>query len=167
MEKKRREKYSVVRTKNSPVKMDSFKGACNLVNEQKICAITTKKYKLKEHFGVGLIDTYKFEGLHISIFDIQLWNDVSISGNNNEDYLELNYLLEGEQIVKIENYKKDIAIENQECYLAYISNFEGSVHYHKNKHFKELKIRMSDSFIKRHHLDSDYQIIKNILSQKL
>ena len=74
--------------------------------------------------------------------------------------MELNYLLEGEQIVKIENYKKDITIENQECYLAYISNFEGSVHYHKNKHFKELKIRMSDSFIKRHHLDSDYQIIK-------
>ncbi|GAA4270784.1 AraC family transcriptional regulator [Aquimarina gracilis] len=160
MDKKRRKKTSFIAVTQNRKKIDTFYSILELIKTQEQCGITSKMYKFLEEFGMGYFENHRFDGLRISVFDVMLKKDFLFEGYLSTDFLELSFLIEGEQIIKIDGIDEDLAYESQECYLLYLSKIRGSVSYHKRKRFKEVKIRMSPDFIKRHRLDEEYNILE-------
>ncbi|WP_093455667.1 helix-turn-helix domain-containing protein [Flavivirga aquatica] len=159
MDKKRREKAS------NEIEGEKQKNGCTLrsifqlISTQKACGISTKKFKCLEQYGTGYYEFHHFDGLYINIFDVLLKKDFGAQGHLTKDFLELSFLIEGEQIIKIDGISKDFVYESQESYLVYVSNAIGSINYHKRKRLKEVKIRMDMSFIKKHRLHEAYDIL--------
>ncbi|MDY8135943.1 AraC family transcriptional regulator [Aquimarina sp. 2201CG5-10] len=158
MDKKRRKKTSlVIQTENTEEQCTLYT-ISELVTKQEQCGILSKKFRFFEEFGIGSFQFHRFEGLYISIFDVILEQDLHVAGHLSKNFLELSFLIEGEQIIKIEGISEDLVCESQECYLVYLSDIQGSISYHKRKRLKEIKIRMSKDFIKRHQLNNEYDI---------
>lgn len=167
MDKKRRNKESA---KSTPVIHENkcvLHTISKLVNQQEHCGIYTKKFCFLPEIGDGNFEYNRFDGLFIGVFDVLLKNDFKIHGEQNIDAIELSYLIDGEQIIKIDGKSHDLIYEGQESYLVYISQVSGSIQYHKNKHYKEIKIRMHSDFIKKHKLDSEYGIHEKYAVEKL
>ncbi|MBG6130202.1 AraC-like DNA-binding protein [Aquimarina sp. EL_43] len=158
MDKKRRNIESSKTTNSNNQKKCTLLTVTELINTQEHCGILTKKFQFLPEYGDGYIEYIHFDGLHIAIFDVSLNKDFDIHGTYAINALELSYLIDGEQIIKINEKNYDLIYESQESYLVYISQTSGSIKYHKNKYFKEIKIRMSLDFIKKHKLDSAYGI---------
>jgi len=160
LEKKRREKNCYLEGKDTLLKIDNFRNLCTLEGDQSLCGVTSKRYRIKENIGVGLLQSYTFEGLYISIYDFQLKQDAFITGRVKKEYFELNYLVEGEQIIKVDHLKDDIVLEDLEFYSVYIDNLSGGIYYPKNKHIRALNIKMSTEFINRHQLNLELELTK-------
>ncbi len=156
MDKKRREK-TLIETKTKIKNLHSISEQTKIIEQ---CGIVSKKFRFLEEFAAGFMEIHHFGGLSISLFDIAFKKDLFIEGNLNQSFLELSFLIEGEQIIKIEGIEHDLIYESQECYLLYLSKIQGSVSYHKRKRLKEIKIRMSRDFIKRHRLDEEHDILE-------
>jgi len=158
MDKKRRDKTSyIARIKNTTKKLNLY-SISELVSVHSQCGITSKKFRFLESYGLGRFEFHHFDGLYIGLFDALLKQDVTIDGYLSKDYLELSFLIEGEQIIKINGIETDLVCESQECYMVYLTQIQGSIAYHKRKRVKEIKIRMSNNFIKRHCIDEAYNI---------
>ncbi len=165
MDKKRRKKTSL-KTKNKK-KIDTLYSILELTKTKEQCGILSKKFRFLEEFGTGYFEYNRFDGLYIGIFDVLLKEDLIIDGYLSKDFLELSFLIEGEQIIKIDGIERDLIYESQESYLLYLSKIQGSVSYHKRKRLKEVKIRMSINFIKRHRLDEEHNILEKYSLVKL
>ncbi len=159
MDKKRRKKTSVATKTENIKKLESLYPISELIKTQEHCGIVSKKYKFLDEFGIGSFEYHRFDGLYISIFDVVLKKDLLLEGMLSKDFLELSFLIEGEQIIKIDGIHHDLVYESQESYLLYLSKVSGSISYHKRKRLKEVKIRMSMDFIKRHHLNEEHTIL--------
>ncbi|WP_233557587.1 helix-turn-helix transcriptional regulator [Aquimarina sp. AD1] len=160
MDKKRREKTSIKTEIQDPKKTVSLSTVTELIGSGERCGIITKKFQFLPQYGIGYYQTHKFEGLSITIYDVLLEKNLIVEGKLYDNFLEMSFLIEGEQIIKIEGITKDLIYESQECYLLYLENIKGSISYHKRKRLKEVKIRMSTDFIKRHKLDEEYNILE-------
>ncbi|WP_299218217.1 AraC family transcriptional regulator [uncultured Aquimarina sp.] len=158
MDKKRREKTSLKTEIQNRKKIDTLSAVTELITSKEQCGIVSKKFQFLKQFGIGQFQTQQFEGLSIIIFDVLFKQDLLLEGTLYDDFLEMSFLIEGEQIIKIEGVSKDLIYESQECYLLYLENIKGSISYRKRKRLKEVKIRMSIDFIKRHKLNEEYDI---------
>ncbi|PKV53038.1 AraC family transcriptional regulator [Aquimarina sp. MAR_2010_214] len=167
MDKKRRNKESLKTTSSNHQKKCSLNTVTKPINTQKHCGLYSKKLQFLPEYGDGYLEYLYFDGLHITIFDVSLNKDFDTYGVHTRNALELSYLIDGEQIIKIDGKNHDLIYESQESYLVYISQTSGSIKYHKNKYFKEVKIRMSRDFIKKHKLDSEYGIREKYELEKL
>lgn len=170
MDKKRRKKTSSNHTKQNQCTLCDL---TTLVYKEEKCGIVSKRFQFNEKYGIGYFDFYQFEGLIVSIFDVALTQNFAGSGSFSNNALELSFLIDGEQIIKIEGYSKDITYESQESYLVFLNPVCATIAYHKRKHLKEIKIRMDVSFLKRHGLLeaysnlNDYTLSKTNLIQPL
>lgn len=153
MDKKRRDNStSVILTSTGECKQ--FKSSImTLISSQEICGVQYEKHQFLPLYGNGSFEFYLFDGLYIAITDVSLKNDLSGSFLDSCETMELSFLLEGEQIITMKEPDKNLIYESQECYLLYLSKNSRAICYHKNKHFKEIKIRMNNDFIKKHRLD--------------
>ncbi|WP_246615743.1 helix-turn-helix transcriptional regulator [Aquimarina litoralis] len=167
MDKKRREKTSQNVVLNKTKKIDTLYAVSELVSSYERCGIQSKKFQFQKRYGIGYFQIHQFEGLSIMIFDVLFEKDLTLEGSIPKDFLEMSFLIEGEQIIKIHGVTKDLIYESQECYLLYLQTIQGSISYHKRKRLKEIKIRMSMEFIKRHRLDEEYNILENYSLLKL
>lgn len=168
MDKKRREKTSLTTEMISKEKkIDTLYTVSELITSKEQCGIISKKFQFLQSYGIGTFQTHLFEGLSITVFDVILKEDIKLEGTLHKDFLEMSFLIEGEQIIKIDGITKDLVYESQECYLLYLTNIKGSISYHKRKRLKEVKIRMSMDFIKRHKLHEAYNILENYSLRKL
>ncbi|WP_298545087.1 AraC family transcriptional regulator [uncultured Aquimarina sp.] len=167
MDKKRREKTSLKTEIQDPKKIDTLSAVTEVITSKEQCGIVSKKFQFLKQFGIGSLQTHQFEGLSIFIFDVLLKKNLRLEGELYKDFLEMSFLIEGEQIIKINGIPKDLIYESQECYFLYLTNIKGSIVYHKRKRLKEVKIRMSMDFIKRHKLNEDYNILENYSLLKL
>lgn len=165
MDKKRRD--------NTPNKKNISQVACKRfwlskvepVEKQKTCGVLYKKYQFLPTCGKGSFELYQFDGLFVSIADVCLYEDVKVSGCCEDEILELSFLMEGEQIVNLENFEKDLIYESQEHYLLYLYNNSGTIRYLKEKNFKEIKVQMHAEFIEKHHLNEEFEIQKKIATK--
>lgn len=66
--------------------------------------------------------------------------------------LELAYLIDGEHIIKMDDISEDLIREKQESYTIYAPGLCGYTKYGKENPYKEVKICIGESFIKRHQL---------------
>lgn len=150
-------------TKQTTVKdcTDFWSTSMKHITTQEICGLTTKKFEIIETYGTGAIVSYSFDGLHIGVRDITFAKDLQLHGVRKKEVLELSFLIEGEQIIHLHNHKKKLIYESPECYLTYINKTTGTVSFHKNKRFKEIKISMNQDFIKKYRLLETYEMNKN------
>lgn len=160
MEKKRRKKIPSSSNCATEKKYCSFRDVSKQVSAQKHCGVTSKKFRFLEQYGFGNFDFHFFDGLYIGILDVHLKKNLLIDGSLPKNFLELSFLIEGEQIIKIKGVSCDFVYESQECYLTYLPDVYGSILYYSSKPLKEIKIRMDMSFITKHQLDSTYGILK-------
>lgn len=161
MEKKRRENNIEKKIINSKNIISDFQSISNSISIVEKCGIYAEKQELKPDFGIGSIQFFKFKGISFRLIDAVLYNDILLKGSVDSNFLELSYLIEGEQIIKINGCDEDFVVENQECYLVYLSQPKGTINFPKNKKIKELKIRMNSDFINKHQLNSEENIFKN------
>ncbi len=167
MDKKRREKTSFTTNITNKVKKHFLYSISELVATQEQCGIVSKKFRFLENYGTGYFEFHRFDGLYINIFDVLLKQDITIDGHLSKDYLELSFLIEGEQIIRINGIATDLICESQECYMVYLHEIQGSVVYLKRKRVKEIKIRMSSDFITRHRINEEYDISERYSLRKL
>ncbi|WP_103863585.1 AraC family transcriptional regulator [Aquimarina sp. I32.4] len=118
--------------------------------------ICTRKFELLPEYGCGSIEYHYFDGLSIGFFDAQLKKDLNLDSSYFTNTLKLSYLIDGEQIIKVDGKIYDLTYGSQESYLVYISQTLGSTQYSKDKKVKEVKIIMSPHFIKKHKLNLEY-----------
>ncbi len=159
MDKKRRKKTSLKTETNTQKNKCTLYTISQLITTQEQCGITSKKFKCLEEYGTGYFELHRFDGLSVGVFDILFNKDLTIEGYFSKDFLELSFLIEGEQIIKVNGLNNDLVYESQESYLVYASKISGSIAYYKRKHLKEIKIRMDIAFIKRHRLNEAYDIL--------
>lgn len=160
MDKKRRKNNLTYTEMDNAQKTITLYTVSELISTYDRCGITSKKFQFLKEYGNGYFLKHQFEGLSITIFDVLFEKDVYIEGATSRDFLEMSFLIEGEQIIKIHGISKDLVYESQECYLLYLEHIKGSISYHKRKRLKEVKVRMSKEFIKRHRLDEEYNILE-------
>ena len=165
MDKKRRNKTSLKTEASNKKQINTLYSISELIQTREHCGIISKKYRFLDAYGAGHFEYHYFDGLFIGMFDVILKKDIIINGYL-KDFLELSFLIEGEQIIKIDGINRDLIYESQECYLLYLSKVQGSISYHKRKRLKEIKIRMNTDFIRRHKIDKEYNILEKYAVQK-
>ncbi|MEW7290261.1 AraC family transcriptional regulator [Aquimarina sp. 2304DJ70-9] len=166
MDKKRRD---YVASKKLTSKQDCkhfWSSIMTPIKTHEVCGILHKKFQFLNTYGNGNFEFYSFDGLYIGITDVSLKSDLNLSGIRAYETLELSFLIEGEQIISLKEQNEEFIYESQECYLLYLSNNSGNIRFHKNKPFKEVKIRMNQDFIKRHKLQEAYKFHENYTLQQ-
>lgn len=112
--------------------------------------LTFMEYLILPKYGQGIITTFEFEEVTITISRYKLSRDLIIYNKGYKNVVQLSFLLEGEKIISLKEFEKDILLENQESFLADITSFNGYSRISGNKIFKEFKIRMSRAFLYKH-----------------
>ncbi len=163
MDKKRRK----IKPTSTKTKHKALSSLCRPVSSLNHCGITYNSFEFLDHIGLGFYENYIFDELDVSITDVLLKQELAVDILHQENVLELSFLIEGEQIVKIDGLKNDFVCESQECYLAYLTHEKGYVFYHKNKRVKEIKIRMGLDFINKYGLNETYNILDKYSILKL
>ncbi|GAA3517963.1 AraC family transcriptional regulator [Aquimarina addita] len=165
MDKKRRDQFISFEGSSNNEFKDFWESMMTPLSRQEVCGVLHKKYQFQPRYGIGSFEFYFFDGLYLSITDVKFKQDLVISGTSTDAALELSFLLEGEQIIKLEEGEKNVIYEGQESYLLYLLKKSGDICYHKNKHFREVKIRMNTDFIKNHRLDEVHDFRKKYTLQ--
>jgi len=131
-----------------------FLEVTKLVAQREKCGYKYLKYDFLPKYGLGFYEVYMFDGLYMAIFDVVLKQEMLFEGTYTENVFLLSFLLEGEQTINIKGIEKNIIYENQESYLLYLPKVHCSVN-HTNKKIKEVRISMTDEFLKKHQLDQE------------
>lgn len=135
-------------------KIDFFE-VTKLVSHREKCGYTYLKYEFLKDYGYGFYEVYMFDGLYIAVFDVVLKQDIKFEGTYTEDVLLLSYLIDGKQTINFADTNQNTIYESQESYLIYLPKVYCSVGYHKEKPLKEIRISMTDQFLKKHQLDQE------------
>ncbi len=139
------------------MKKTDFFEATKLVIHREKCGYTYLKYEFLKDYGNGFYNVYMFDGLYIAVFDVNFKQDILLEGTYTEDVLLLSYLIEGEQTIHFANIDKNLIYENQESYLIYLPKVYCGVGYHKKKPLKEIRISMTNEFLKKHQLTQELE----------
>ena len=160
MDKKRRVTMSQEVTLSDTLIHRSWLSKLKLTTKKEKCGIYSFTYEFMDTVGTGSYTFHHFDGLFISICEVVLKKDLMLSGDFDKETLELSFLIEGEQIISIDNLSNKLIYENQESYIVYFTKIKGSVFYPKSKKLKEIKIRIHRDFIYKHHLEKEYDLLK-------
>lgn len=117
------------------------------------CGIKTSVYTINSLYGKGVITSYYFDGLLINLINAKFKEDFLFISNNNCNALELSVVIDGEKIIRFSSLKNDLIIEKDESYLLH-DNGDDKVIFYRNKHINEVKIKMHDSFIEKHQMQT-------------
>lgn len=128
--------------------------------------LTSIEYLVLPKYGQGTITNFEFEEVSITISRYKLNKDLVIYNKGYADIIQLSLLVEGEKIIYLKEFEKDLLFENQECFLADITCFNGYSRICGNKIFKEFKIRMSRSFLYKHGFTNEH-IFKELSDKDL
>lgn len=160
MDKKRRDHTSGPNEDDTTPINSLLASKLRIRSSQNKCGIYSATYEFESSTGSGSYIFHQFDGLLISICEVELKEDLLLSGNFEKETLELSFLIEGEQIISINDLSRKLIYENQESYIVYFTKIKGSIFYPKSKRLKELKIRIHTDFIHKHHLEKEYDLLK-------
>ena len=127
--------------------------------------VNHKVYHVKEQYGKGRIDEIHFEDVIISTLVFRLKRDVVLKQKLKIDFVQLSFLIEGERVISILNCD-DIFLESGDSYLANIKSFEGTSKITGNKTYKEVKVKLSNSFLAKHGFFNDLKL-KELIDDNL
>ena len=137
------------------------KESCNFLYLSKKtlqCGLTLKEYEINPEIGTGKIISYSFNGLVIKEIDIKFNKKTTIKSIKNTNSLLFSSLIKGEKKIYIPQYSIEVIQENHENIISFVNNIKRDVTYPKLKTIKEISIKMSPEFIKKHQLDTLHPI---------
>lgn len=155
MDKKRRNKNNY--------KLVDFYNITELEYSTNDSGLLYKRYRFKYEYGNGYYDFYNYDGLYVSCFNVELKKDIVLEGAIADGVLLASFLMDGQQIINVENIDKDFIYEKEESYLVYLPNIHESILYRKNCNLKQVSIIMDSNFLKKHKLFNDIESL-NIMS---
>lgn len=135
-------------------------------NSLKDKGVIYNEYHVLPKFGTGSIISYKMDSIDIIINNFKLVNDLVVYYHSDDDYIQLSFLLEGEKIISLDEIEDDIYYENQESYFVNIDSFKGYSRILGGKLFKEIKIKISKSFLLKHGFTNDI-VLKKISDKNI
>ena len=119
--------------------------------------VQISEHHIKPKYGIGSIHNFSFEEIDITISRYQLVKDLVYSIPFQKEILQISFLLTGEKIIYIEE-DKHIYYENKESYMASIDQFSGYSRILGEISFKEVKIKLPQSFLIFHGFMSDLDL---------
>lgn len=131
-----------------------LKKILQLQNKSINCGITTYTYTVNAAYGNGIITSYYFDGLLITIINAKFKKDFLFTSDHNLSSLELSVLIEGEKIIRFSDFKNDLILEKNESCLLYNNNEDSKAFFYRDKPINEIKISMYDSFIQKHQMQA-------------
>lgn len=145
MEKKRRDFINCELINLTKVE-ESFLESIALPSSLRFHSEFFSEYTLKKQFGKGRVSLFKYQGLEVQLSQIELVRDLVCYLEENHEVLELCFLIEGEKIISLRG-NSDIIHESQEAYTVQTDQFKGYIRTSGGRPFRELKIRMSKSYL--------------------
>ncbi|MDE1205621.1 helix-turn-helix domain-containing protein [Tenacibaculum larymnensis] len=131
-----------------------LKKILQLQNKSINCGITACAYAVNPTYGSGIITSYYFDGLLITIINAKFKKDFLFTSNHNLSSLELSVLIEGEKIIRFSDSKNDLILEKNESCLLYSNSEDNKAFFYRDKPINEIKISMYDSFIQKHQMQA-------------
>lgn len=131
------------------------------------CGLETKEFKIKPEFGSGSVKSWVFDGLMIRQREVQLLSDIRVTGLQTTNALIFSILLSGEKKMFLPDSNTELIQEEGESCISFINKTDGNVVYSKNKMIREIVIKMSNDFIKKHQLDKEFPIYEDYSIQNL
>lgn len=131
------------------------------------CGLVRKIYTLKPEHGIGSLISCSFDGISVRQLNMRLYHDIQFNGLQEINALVLSAMFDGEKKISIPESNIEIIQESFEGYISYMDTVEGFLNYSKNKSIREIVIKMSPEFIKKHQLDSLLPIYEQYSIQKL
>jgi AraC-like DNA-binding protein len=113
------------------------------------------EYKLLSNFGSGCINEIHFNDVTISISNFVVKSDMTIFNKNENIRLQLSFMLEGEKTIRVNNNTNEINYSKQTSYMAYIESYSGYNKIYAYSPFKEVKIKLSTTFLSHYKLLED------------
>ena len=131
------------------------------------CGLTKKSFNIKKEFGDGEVTCWSFDGLMVRRRELRFYNEIKISGFNEIDSLFFSILVKGEKKIYVSDPKIELIQEEMESCISFINKSDGYISFPKGKFIKEIVIKISDDFIKRHQLGISFPIYKNYSIENL
>ena len=105
------------------------------------------EYIVKKQFGKGRISLFKHQGVVLQFSQFELIRDLVCYMEEDQEFLELSFLIEGEKIISMRG-SSDIIHESQEAYTVENTQFKGYVRISGARPFREFRIRLSKDYLK-------------------
>ncbi|SFS60228.1 helix-turn-helix transcriptional regulator [Lutibacter maritimus] len=118
------------------------------------------KQVLLPKYGNGCVLSFCFDDVILSICRFKLTKDLIIHYNNDDDYTQLTFVVDGEKIISSTKFKNDILLESQDSYIANTNNFKGTVRISGLKPFKEIRIKLPSTFLNKHGITNELNFKK-------
>lgn len=118
--------------------------AIDIKKESNFC---TYIYQFDEEIGDGHFKKIEAKDFSIEIIDVKLKKDLIIKTQTEEGFLEFSHLIEGKQKIKTNSKISNFIYEANQSYLVFLDKFIGTYSFSKSKHFKEIRIRISNKMI--------------------
>ena len=164
MEKKRRESAKFKR-------VDLVKEHSTLKNyiskeikREERCGLLRVEYLVMPEFGEGNIVEFHFEGVILSINNFVFNQDYFFCNELEINALFLSFLIKGEMLLQLKNVINEKPYVEKESLMTYIKRFNGTIKVYKNKPFKEIRIKVSNSFLSKYNLN-EINELKKITSE--
>lgn len=116
--------------------------------------VVVDEFHVHPGYGYGHIYHFTTEDIDLTISKFKLDSDVILFQTFTGDFIQISFLMEGEKIISLHG-NDDILYENGESYLANIKSFDGYSRIAGGRMFKEIKVRLSASFLMDHGFVND------------
>ncbi|MCH2032873.1 MAG: AraC family transcriptional regulator [Tenacibaculum sp.] len=131
------------------------------------CGLETKEFIINPEFGSGFVKSWVFDGLMIRQREIQLLSDIRVTGLQSTNALIFSIVLSGEKKMFLPDCNKELVQEEGESCISFINKADGNVVYSRDKMIREIVIKMSNDFIKKHQLDKEFPIYEDYSIENL
>ena len=116
--------------------------------------VVVNEYHVHPAYGQGHIYHCTTEDIDLTMSTFKLNSDIILFQTFTGDFIQISFLIEGEKIISLHG-KDDVLYENGESYLANIRSFDGYSRIAGGRMFKEIKVRLSTSFLRDHGFVND------------
>ncbi len=148
-------------------KVFGLRDILRLTIEHELCGVNTKVFKVDSTYGNGSFTSISFDGLTVRFLDTEFNSDMKFQSKQEIDALVFSALVKGEKKICIKDIELEVFQENHEGYISYVQSINGSFTYSKNKPIKEVVVKMTLDFIKKHQLDSLFPIVETYSLQNI
>src|SRR5699024_6114251 len=123
MEKKRRD-FINCELLNLSQREQSFLDAIACPCGSRLNSEFFSEHIINKQYGKGRISVFKCQGLELQLSQCELNRDLVCYVEEDQEFLELSFLIEGEKIISMRG-SSDIIIESQEAYMVENDKFKG------------------------------------------
>ncbi|WP_308990868.1 AraC family transcriptional regulator [Mariniflexile litorale] len=150
MKKKRREKENFKKVYLTDKKISLKSYLSEEVKRKEHCGLLKIEYLVRPEYGKGHITEFHFDGVVISISNFIFHQNFIFYKTLDVNALSLSFLVRGEMLLQVDETFKERSYEENESFMAYIERFKGALKVYAKKHFKEIKITVFNTFLKKH-----------------